>query len=135
MSVSVLIPAHDEAAWLPACLEALLASEGPDRAVEIVVIANGCSDDTAALARAQEEAVLLKGWRLEVLELAQGSKIAALNAGEAAASGAGLVYLDADVTVSPRLIAELAEVLDTPAPRYASGRPRVRVAAGALLKA
>ena len=113
---SVLIPAHNEADWLPACLDALCAADPVAGPVEVIVVANGCTDDTAELAR---------GWALRVLELAQGSKLGALNAGEAAARGAVLVYLDADVLVSPPLLAQLAEALAEDAPRYASGMPQV----------
>jgi len=126
--VSVLIPAHDEADWLPGCLKALARSEPMSGAVEVIVIANGCQDDTAALARGFTAEFAARGWALRVIELAEGSKLGALNAGEAAASGAVLVYLDADVLVSPSLIGQLAEALDCAAPRYGSGVPQVTTA-------
>tara|TARA_Y100001951_G_scaffold20979_1_gene15995 strand:+ start:585 stop:1439 length:855 start_codon:yes stop_codon:yes gene_type:complete len=123
--VSVLIPAHNEADWLPACLDALCATDLMAGPVEVIVVANGCTDDTAELARKKAPAFEARGWALRVLELAQGSKLGALNAGEAAARGAVLVYLDADVLVSPPLLAQLAEALAEDAPRYASGMPQV----------
>ena len=123
--VSVLIPAHNEADWLPACLDALCATDLMAGSVEVIVVANGCTDDTAELARKKAPAFEARGWALRVLELAQGSKLGALNAGEAAARGAVLVYLDADVLVSPPLLAQLAEALAEDAPRYASGMPQV----------
>ncbi|MGR3630270.1 MAG: glycosyltransferase family 2 protein [Sulfitobacter sp.] len=122
---SVLIPAHNEADWLPACLDALCAADPVAGPVEVIVVANGCTDDTAELARRKAPAFEARGWALRVLELAQGSKLGALNAGEAAARGAVLVYLDADVLVSPPLLAQLAEALAEDAPRYASGMPQV----------
>ncbi|WPZ30463.1 glycosyltransferase [Sulfitobacter sp. OXR-159] len=122
---SVLIPAHNEADWLPACLDALCATDPVAGPVEVIVVANGCTDDTAELARRKAPAFEARGWALRVLELAQGSKLGALNAGEAAARGAVLVYLDADVLVSPPLLAQLAEALAEDAPRYASGMPQV----------
>jgi glycosyltransferase involved in cell wall biosynthesis len=123
--VSVLIPAHNEADWLPACLDALCAADPVAGPVEVIVVANGCTDDTAELARRKAPAFEARGWALRVLELAQGSKLGALNAGEAAARGAVLVYLDADVLVSPPLLAQLAGALAEDAPRYASGMPQV----------
>ena len=123
--VSVLIPAHNEADWLPACLDALCAADPVAGPVEVIVVANGCTDDTAELARRKAPAFEARGWALRVLELAQGSKLGALNAGEAAARGAVLLYLDADVLVSPPLLAQLAEALAEDAPRYASGMPQV----------
>ena len=130
MKTSVLIPAHDEAAWLPACLDALCASDPVPGGAEVVVIANGCSDATAEVARAHAPRFAARDWRLVVLELAQGGKLGALNAGEAAAAGDVLIYLDADVTVSPPLVAQITSVLDTDASAYASGRPNVTVPGG-----
>jgi glycosyltransferase involved in cell wall biosynthesis len=93
--------------------------------VQVIVVANGCSDGTVAEARALTPAFAERGWRLDVLDLTQGSKIAALNAGDRAAVHDKLAYIDADIRVAPGLIAELVAVLDRPDPAYASGRPQV----------
>ncbi|MFD2738964.1 glycosyltransferase family 2 protein [Sulfitobacter aestuarii] len=126
--VSILIPAHDEARYLPGCLDALLHSEPLAGAIEVIVIANGCCDDTASVARAHAAAFAARGWKLRVLELAEGNKLRAWNRGEAEARCAVLIYLDADVQVSPALIGALARVLDTQVPRYASGSANVTTA-------
>tara|TARA_R110002110_G_scaffold123078_5_gene299627 strand:- start:2653 stop:3486 length:834 start_codon:yes stop_codon:yes gene_type:complete len=131
---SILIPAHNEAAYLPACLAAVLASGPVTGAVEVIVIANGCTDDTVALAQGFGAQAGLKGWHLKVLDLAAGNKLSAWNAGEAAAVGDVLIYLDADVTISPPLVGQLIDALDTDAPRYASGRPNVTIKGGGLTR-
>ena len=122
--LSILIPANNEAAHIGACLEAVLASEGLARA-QIVVAANGCSDDTVAISQSFAERAAQKGWTLEVLDLPAIGKIGALNAADGAAAYAKRVYLDADVLVDAALFGELAEVLNTEAPRYASGQLRL----------
>jgi glycosyltransferase involved in cell wall biosynthesis len=124
---SILIPAHNEEAYLPACLEALLASD-PVEGVEVIVIANGCSDGTADVARGFTARFADMGWPLTVLDLEQGGKLNAWNAGEAAAKGKALIYLDADVNVSPPLVGQITQALDSDEPRYASGRPNVTTA-------
>jgi glycosyltransferase involved in cell wall biosynthesis len=124
-ALSVVIPAHDEAAWLPACLGALLASDPVEGGAEVIVVPNGCRDDTAGVARSHAGAFAAKGWRLEVIERAEGGKPGALTAGDAAARGRVIAYLDADVTVSPPLLAQLARALSGEAPRYGSGTARV----------
>ena len=48
-STSILIPAHNEAEYLGACLSALLASD-PAQEVEVIVIPNACTDATAQIA-------------------------------------------------------------------------------------
>lgn len=102
-TVSVVVPAHDEARTIGATLEALrLAAhrEVPD----VVVVANGCTDDTAAVARAA-------GAR--VVELTTPSKAAALRAGDEAAATFPRIYLDADIRLAPGTLDALADVLRT----------------------
>lgn len=133
--VSVILPAHDEAAYIGACLSALLASDPVKGAVQVIVIANACRDDTAGIARSHHASVRARGWQLDVLETEQPGKLAALNLGDRAARGAIRVYLDADVAVSPPLLAQIAGALDTAAPLYASGTPVVLPPEGAFLRA
>lgn len=135
--LSVIIPAHDEADWIGACARALLTSDPlPDGwRAEVLVVANGCSDDTAARARALADLAAARGWGWTVLDLAEGGKLGALNAGDAAAQGPLRAYLDADVRVDPGLMAALVAALDTDAPRYASGAPRVAPARSWITRA
>lgn len=132
--VSVLIPAHNEADYIARCLQAVFASDPLPAGMMagVLVLANGCSDDTAALARSQAPPM---GWVLQVLELPEGGKLPALTAGDAAAQGDILIYLDADVLVSPALIPQIAETLSDGVPRYASGRPQVARARSAVTRA
>ena len=124
MSLSILIPACNESGWIDACLRAVLASEGVAGA-QVVVVANGCTDDTADRAGTYAPAFAARGWRLDVLDMPALGKPGALDAGDAAAIHANRVYLDADVTVSPPLLAQIAQALDRPGAVYASGKPNV----------
>jgi glycosyltransferase involved in cell wall biosynthesis len=121
--LSVIVPASNEEAFVVRCLGALYASPCPG--AEVIVVANGCRDQTAAVARATGPEAKAAGWDLRVIELEKGSKPGALNAGDSAARYGTRAYLDADVTVSPGLMAALAEVLAGDAARYASGTPRI----------
>lgn len=125
MACSILIPAHNEVGYIEPCLEALLASASVGAAVEVIVMANGCSDATAQVAGGYSVQFADKGWQLTVLDLEQGGKMEALNAGDRIARNGARIYVDADVVVSPPLIAELVAVLDRPEARYASGGPVV----------
>jgi glycosyltransferase involved in cell wall biosynthesis len=87
---SVVIAAHNEAAVLGRCLDSLLAGAEPGE-FEIVVVANGCSDATAEVAAARPG--------VRVVDMPAPGKIAALNAGDALASGFPRVYLDADIVL------------------------------------
>lgn len=131
-ALSVVVPASNEAGWIEPCLRALLASTGVR--LQVIVVANGCRDDTAARARALAGEFAARGWLLDVIERSTPGKPGALNAGDAAARYPLRAYLDADVTVSPPLLAQIAGVLAGDGARYASGTPHV-TACGALARA
>lgn len=133
--LSVIIPASNEAGHIGACLSALFASDPVPGGAEVVVVANGCRDDTVDRARAALPQAEAAGWGLRVVELVQGGKIGALNAGDAAAQGDIRAYLDADVRVSPPLMAQLVLALSGSAPRYASGRAVIPRAQSAVTRA
>ena len=120
--LSVIIPASNEERYIADCLCAVFASTVQG---EAIVVANGCRDETVARAQVCQPQAVAAGWRLVVLDLAQGSKPGALNAGDAAATHPMRVYLDADVRVSPPLLAELAAALAAPNPLYATGTARI----------
>jgi len=127
VQATVIIPAHDEAGYIEGCLGALLASDAA-AAFEVVVVANACTDDTAARARAVADKTAVAGRLVRVIETERGGKPQALQTGDDAATAPIRVYLDADVLVSPGLIPALIGVLEGGAPRYASGRPVVAAA-------
>ncbi len=133
--LSVIIPASNEAGYIGACLSALFASDSVPGAAEAIVVANGCRDDTARRARAYLFEAQAAGWRLTVIEREQGGKPGALNAGDAVARGDLRAYLDADVIVSPGLMAQLVRVLSVEPARYASGRPEIPRATSAVTRA
>lgn len=121
--LSIIIPAYNEADYIGSTLEALLAQKlAPGLKLEIIVAANGCTDDTVAIATGFTERVQARGWHLEVLDISQGSKPNALNQADAIATGETRIYLDADITCSAELLEQLAAALDRPEPAYASGQ-------------
>ena len=120
--MSVIVPAHDEAGYIGGCLDSLLAQDATAGAVEVIVAANGCVDDTAGVARGRAEAFGQRGWRLQVLDLPEPGKPGALNAGDAAAQGSLRMYLDADIRCDPDLLGQLRRALAVEAPHYATGR-------------
>jgi len=102
---SVVIPAHDEAATITATLRRL--HEGWESGeLEVVVVCNGCADDTAARARA------CSGVR--VIELPQASKALAQRAGNAATGVFPRVHLDADVVLPGDDLRRLIEAVQQP---------------------
>ncbi len=131
--LSVIIPASNEQDYIGPCLIALFSSPTPG--AQAIVVANGCRDATAAVARRYADVAAAAGWTLEVLDLSTGSKPLALNAADAAARHPVRAYLDADVIVSPGLMAALAAALAGPAPRYATGTAVIPRPASAFTRA
>src|SRR5882672_8297430 len=54
----ILVPAHDESAGIAGTVESLLAVDYPRELFDVLVIADNCTDDTAARARAAGAVVL-----------------------------------------------------------------------------
>jgi glycosyltransferase involved in cell wall biosynthesis len=134
-ALSVVIPASNEEGWIGRCLAALLASDPVPGGAEAIVVANGCRDGTADVARGFAGQAEAAGWRLAVIEREEGSKPGALNAGDAAARGTLRAYLDADCVVAPGVMAALVAALQGEAPRYAGATPVVPRARSALTRA
>lgn len=94
--ISLVIPAWNEAARLPALLASIDAARaayaGGRDAVEVIVADNGSTDATAAIARAAGAFVV---------NVPQRCIAAARNGGAAVASGGVLAFVDADSRVHP----------------------------------
>lgn len=111
-SVAVLVPAHNEKAVIEHTLQTLLPQLQPND--RLLVVADNCTDDTAALARATGVEVVErssasdrgKGFALDF-----GVRHLALNPPEV------LVIVDADCQVEPGSLAQLAHMA------MAQGRP------------
>lgn len=102
MRVSVLIGAYDSAATLPAAIDAILGQTVAD--LELIVVDDGSSDDSAAIARAVGDP------RVRVLQMGRNVGIArSLNAGIEAARAPVVAVQDADDLSDPqRLERQLA---------------------------
>jgi glycosyltransferase involved in cell wall biosynthesis len=87
---SIVVPAHNESAVIAGTIGPLIPLV--ERGIEIIVSANGCTDDTAARARS------IPG--VMVLESPIASKAQALNTADSVATTFPRLYLDADVTIA-----------------------------------
>lgn len=104
--LTVIIPAHNESQVIGRLLDRLAGGAGHSD-FEIIVVANGCTDDTAAIAAAY-------GYPVRLIEIPEPSKRNALKVGDQAATGFPRVYLDADVELDAAGVLALAGALDHP---------------------
>ena len=104
--LSIVLPAYNEAARIGPALDELFAylntAHGLAHPIEVLVVDDGSSDDTADLVRGRPEAgASLAGISLRVLTVPHGGKGAAVQAGMQAASGDLIVFADADMATPP----------------------------------
>jgi glycosyltransferase involved in cell wall biosynthesis len=100
VAFTVVIPAHDAAAHLGPTLAAVHAQTHP--AAEVIVVDDGSSDETAALARS---------YGVTVLEQANAGPSAARNAGVLRARHEWIAFLDADDRWSPSYLDAVARAV------------------------
>ena len=103
---TVIIAAHNEGAVIEATLKSVLDNK-LDRPLQVIVVANGCSDDTAEKARKFSPQV-------EVIETPVGNKINAINLGDRAAKYVPRAFLDADCQLSQNLLQCVADQFEDP---------------------
>jgi cellulose synthase/poly-beta-1,6-N-acetylglucosamine synthase-like glycosyltransferase/peptidoglycan/xylan/chitin deacetylase (PgdA/CDA1 family) len=120
-TVTVLIPAHDEAATIAATMAAVAGLDGP--VVQVIIAENGSSDDTAELARAASVLHPHVDW--EVRELGPVGKAAALNTCLQDVVGDVVVVLDADTLLEPDFLRAALPHFDDPAVGAVAGNVKV----------
>ncbi len=115
--VSIVIPAHNEATVIGRALALLLRGAEPGE-FDVVVACNGCTDDTAEVARGF-------GGDVRVVEIEAASKVAALNTGDRLARHFPRLYVDADVQLDTGTARATADSLRSP--RVMAASPGLRV--------
>ncbi|QSF58892.1 glycosyltransferase family 2 protein [Nocardioides sp. zg-1228] len=108
-SLSVVVPAFDEARVIDQCVRSIARSDYPR--LEIVCVDDGSSDDT--FARMRQLAAAHPGM-VRALRQDNAGKGAALNTGIAAARGEVLVLVDADGVFRPDTLARLLRGFRSP---------------------
>ena len=98
---SIIVPAHNEATVIRACLDSLLKQAGVDR---IIVACNGCTDNTAAIVQQEYPQVIC-------LDLPTPSKVNALNEAEKQVVAWPVFYIDADTKLSAGAVQTITEVM------------------------
>jgi hypothetical protein len=107
--LGLLVPAHNAARYLETCLRSLLDQAGGDPGIEVLVLDDASSDDTAAIL---ERLAAAHPGQLRVLRASRNGGIsAARNRLLAEATARHLWFVDADDVLLPGAIAGLRDVL------------------------
>lgn len=96
---SVIVPVYNVAAYLPRCLDSLLAQTFED--YEVIVVNDGSTDESPAILREYEK----KDPRIHGISQANGGLSAARNTGILAAQGQYFCFVDSDDFVEKDLLA------------------------------
>lgn len=99
MTAAIIIPAYNAAAFLAEAIDSALAQTHP--AAQVIVVDDGSSDDTAAIAARYDDALVL------LRQKNQGVS-AARNHGAAHATAEWLLFLDADDRLRPNALEKLS---------------------------
>ncbi len=119
LSVSVLIPAYNEAKVIAVSIRQILASTHPN--VSITVIDDGSTDGTGAVVREN----FADDPRVTLITTRNGGKARAINLGLSHATGDIVVVLDADTQFEPRTISRLVRWFANPQVGAVAGNAKV----------
>jgi glycosyltransferase involved in cell wall biosynthesis len=102
-SVSIILPAYNSARFLQTTLDSIFAQDYSD--YEIIIVDDGSSDDTAAIARRQ-------GSRVRLIQQKNGGISVARNTGLGAAKGQYIAFIDHDDIWHPRKLSAQVKLLE-----------------------
>ncbi len=97
--ISVIIPTHNRCQSLQRLLNALQTQSYPLNCIEVIVVADGCSDTTIEMLKEYQAP-----YTLRFLEQPGQGAATARNQGAVMATGSLLLFLDDDIEPSPHLV-------------------------------
>ena len=120
-TVTVVVPARNEAVDIGGCIEAIARQDYPARLIEVLVVDGGSTDGTGD--RALQAIAEFGLQRAAVIQNGRGTTPSNLNVGLGEAHGELLCRVDARTVIPPHYVRTCVEVL--------SHRPEVSVVGGA----
>jgi hypothetical protein len=119
-TATIILPLHNEAPRVAAKIRNLLELDYPSGHLQILVIGDGCADDSVQ--RAEQAG----GSRVETMVLPQrAGKAAALNAGLERATGEIIVFTDAGIVLEPQSLRRLLGHFEDPEVGCVSGEDHI----------
>ena len=103
--ISVIVPVYNVAAWLPRCVDSVLAQTYQN--LEILLIDDGSTDASGEICDAYAE----KDPRIRVIHKKNGGLSSARNAGLDVSNGQYLGFVDSDDWIEPEMYAEMLALM------------------------
>ena len=119
-SMTLIVPLYNEEQFVERKIRNSLAVDYPREKLQLLFIADGCTDATEEICRRHEDETV------RLIALPRGGKAAALNAGAAAAHGEILVFTDANVDLAPDALRVMARCFADPHVGGVSGKKEIR---------
>ncbi|HLJ33501.1 MAG TPA: glycosyltransferase family 2 protein, partial [Ktedonobacteraceae bacterium] len=111
-NVSIIIPSYNRAVQLERCLRSLFALDYQQHLLEIIVVDDASTDETAAMLDRLVQEPEMQGCPIHVIKHASRQGVAiSRNTGAEAAKYDVLAYIDSDCVASPEWLAELVPAL------------------------
>lgn len=101
--ISVIVPAYNNAPWLPRCLDSLLAQTYSN--LEIIVVNDGSVDDTKAVL----DEYTARDSRIRAIHKENGGVTSARLRGVKEAAGSWIGFMDGDDEIEPQMYGRLLE--------------------------
>ncbi len=107
-TATIVMPCYNRESTLEKTVRSLMALDYPAEKVQLIIVDDGSTDGTAALARSLQKEFP----RLEIIRQANGGKDAALNTGLNAARGEFFACVDSDTRVEPQSLRAIVSHFD-----------------------
>lgn len=104
--ISVIVPVYNVAAWLPRCVDAILAQTYEN--LEVLLVNDGSTDHSGRICDEYEK----KDARVQVIHKKNGGLSSARNAGLDVASGQCIGFVDSDDWIEPEMYSEMLTLME-----------------------
>ena len=108
MKLSIIVPVYNVEAFLNKCIDSLLAQDLPTDEFEIIVVDDGSTDGSGALA----DALVAEHGNIRVIHQRNRGLSGARNAGLPAASGNYILFVDSDDYLCPNVLGGLVKQME-----------------------
>ena len=115
-SVTIIVPAYNEARFIAAKIANTVRLNYPPEHLRLIIGCDGCSDQTAGIAKSAATSAISKGFKVEIIEFAENrGKVALLNDLIAHTHDEIVVLTDASASLREDALMHLTQWFENPA--------------------